>query len=61
MKINNKFEIAQEVYLIHDIDQCKRMITEIRVNQNGIVYILSCGEAATDHFECEISTSKGVI
>lgn len=61
MKINNKFNTGQMVYLIHDNDQHQRMITQIIVTPNGHTYILSCGGDESEHYEIEISEDKTVI
>lgn len=54
--INFKYQLQQEVYLKTDIEQRKRLVTEIKVQPSGIVYTLSCGTQNTDHYDFEIST-----
>jgi len=58
MKVNNKFDIGQVVYLHHDPDQILRMITEIRVAYTGLVYCLSCGEGVSLHYEIELTNER---
>lgn len=57
MKINNKFALEDLVYLITDEEQKKRMVTEIKVRETGLVYELTCGVDASDHNEYEIAAA----
>lgn len=61
IKIQNKFEFGQLVFLVTDSEQEQRMVTGIVVTPNGILYRLACGIDQSDHYECEISESKNVI
>lgn len=58
MKIDNKFELGQAVFLITDTDQRARMVTGIKVSLNGLLYYLSCGTEETAHYEKEIAEDK---
>ena len=62
MVIDNKFEIADIVYLRTDADQAKRVVTSIHIRPNEqITYELSCGSHASDHYDFEISEEKSVL
>lgn len=58
MKINNKFELGQAVFLITDTDQRVRMVTCIKISLTGILYYLACGTEETQHYENEIAEDK---
>jgi hypothetical protein len=61
-KINNQFDIRQEVYLISDFDQFSRMVVYFTVYDKGdLMYGLSCNGEVTEHYEFEITDSKRVI
>jgi hypothetical protein len=51
MKIDNKFELQQCVFLITDSEQLTRIITGIQISNNGILYRLACGVNDSWHFE----------
>jgi hypothetical protein len=62
MKIENKFDIGQIVYLKTDEDQKPRMVTELKISANrGIMYALSAGASDTYHYAIEISETKNII
>lgn len=61
MVINNAFEFGQIVYLTTDPDQRRRVVVELKVSPNGVLYRLSCGTTDSDHYECEISTEIDVL
>jgi hypothetical protein len=61
MIVDNKFEIAQIVYLITDNEQLPRIVTAITIRQLGLVYELSQGASTSSHFDYEISTEKELI
>lgn len=55
MKFESKFDIGELVFLKHDNDKSKRMITGISFrNQKHGSYCLSCGEKETWHYEYEM-------
>lgn len=62
MTINNKYNIGQIVYLLTDREQCERIITCIQiVSMNNISYQLSCGIAASWHYDYEIISNKDLV
>lgn len=62
MKINNKYNLEDKVYLITDVEQYPRMVACISVTIGGIImYTLACAEGSSEHYECEISDEKNVI
>ena len=61
MKINNKFELRQVVYLKTDVDQSPRLVTSIRIDSTGLIYQISCGTQTSDHFDFEISEIKNIV
>lgn len=62
MKINNEYNHFDEVYLISDNDQYKRIVIEIKILPNNLlVYILSCNGEFSEHYENELTKEKGVI
>lgn len=54
--INFKYHLGEAVYLVTDIEQRERLVTEIKVQPTGVLYHLSCGTVDTDHYDFEIST-----
>ena len=61
MRIDNKFEIEDVVFLMTDSDQLPRIITGIQIYKNGILYRLACGTDESWHFEYEIATTKNFL
>lgn len=61
MIIKSEFQIEQTVYLKTDRDQWERLVTEISVSANGILYSLTCGTCRSWHFAFEITTEKNVL
>ncbi len=61
MVVDTKFEIGQEVYLITDIDQSKRVVININISVVGIEYKLSCGSNYSWHYDFEISKEINVL
>lgn len=61
MLISNKYEIGAMVYLKTDIDQLQRMVTSIIVRPHIIVYELSCGSTASEHYDFEITDEENVL
>lgn len=49
------FDIGEEVYLRTDPDQYLRMITEIQINAESVVYTLSMGTRISSHYAIEIT------
>ena len=58
LKIEINHQIGDIVYLKTDPEQHERMVTEIRIRQNSILYSLSCGTTDSQHYEIKISTNK---
>lgn len=62
MVIDNKFDIAQTVYLCTDNEQNKRIITSINVRPFGVlVYQVSYGTNVSDHYEFELTSKENVL
>jgi hypothetical protein len=62
MRIDNKFDIEQEVYLRTDIDQSVRIVTSIQIRANNLLmYEISCGVQTTWHYEFELSEEKNIL
>lgn len=61
MILDNKFELGQTVYLITDKDQLPRIVTSMQIRPNCISYELSCGSAASWHYDFEISIETNVL
>jgi len=61
MKINNKFNLEDCVFLITDEDQKTRIVTGIQISLNGILYRLAQGTNDSWHFECEIAKEKNYL
>lgn len=61
MFIETKFALGDEVYLITDPEQSKRMVTRFQVGPNGVTYCLSYGVTETWHFAMEISEEKILV
>lgn len=61
MKIDNKFNIEQTVYLRTDAEQNPRVVVSIVINPGDLSYRLACGVDTTEHFEFEISDKPDVM
>jgi hypothetical protein len=61
MKIDNKFELQQCVFLITDSEQLTRIITGIQISNDGLLYRLACGVNDSWHFEYEIVEEKNYL
>ena len=55
MVINNKFNIGDFVYLKHDPEQIRMMITSIKVSPMEIMYMVSSGMNESPFYEMELS------
>lgn len=60
-KSETKFNTGDIVYLIHDPEQCERMITGIVVRFGHYIYMVSCAEEETEHYENELSETIKVV
>ena len=61
MKIDNRFELEQSVFLITDTEQCLRIVTAIQVSKNSLLYRLACGTNESWHYDYEIATTKNFL
>ena len=62
MKITNEYNHFDEVYLISDAEQNKRVVVQINIlPKDLIVYVLSCNGEITEHYEEEITRQRCVI
>lgn len=67
ISISNKAsfdEIFKErdfVYLVHDEDQIKRMITGFEISNDNILYLVSSGESVSKHYSYELSKKKIIV
>lgn len=62
MKITNEYNHFDEVYLISDSEQNKRVVVQINIlPKNLIVYVLSCNGDFSEHYEEEMTKEKCVI
>lgn len=58
LKINNKYNIGQTVYIITDPDQLERIIVGIKITPLGQIYLLGTLEGELEVYEIEISETK---
>jgi hypothetical protein len=58
MRIDNKFEIEDVVFLITDIEQRQRLVTGIQISKNSIIYRLAEGTNESWHYDYEIAIDK---
>ena len=58
MRIDNKFEIEDVVFLITDDDQHQRIVTGIQISKNGLLYRLAKCTTDSWHYDYEIATDK---
>ena len=62
IKIDNSieeiFNEKDEVYLRHDPDQLKRIITGVYIGNDTVVYYVSSGIEVSKHYSYELSKSK---
>ena len=61
MVIDNKFDIADTVYLKTDMEQLPRIVYAIQVTINGLIYFISSGTDTSEHYDFEISTEKDTV
>jgi hypothetical protein len=55
LKINNKFELNQEVYVKYEEDQPLVLIVSILITPNGLIYYCSDGG---EYYDIELSADK---
>jgi len=58
LKINNKYNIGQTVYICTDPEQLERLIIGIKITPLGHIYILGTLDGEIEVFEIEISETK---
>jgi hypothetical protein len=59
MKINNKFDFEEDVYLKNDPSQYKRLVIEININPGlFLMYKVSIGTETSWHHEMELSHDR---
>ena len=61
MKIDNKFNLEDIVFLITDTEQNARIVTAIQVSKNSLIYRLACGVNESWHYDYEIATDKNFL
>ena len=62
MKIETKFNIGEEAYLVSDPYQYKRQIIEININPGSfLMYKLTVGVESSWHHEIELSRDKDEV
>ena len=62
IKIDNKFNIGDIVYLKTDKEQEERIVCGITIyNKGELMYKLSCGLDDSSHYEFEITNQKNVL
>jgi hypothetical protein len=52
------YEWGSVFYVKHDELQCKRILTGIKVTENGLLYCLMCNEQEGEFYACEISETE---
>ena len=60
MNIPNEHSIMDMVYLLHDPEQTKRMITAIIWDGHKVMYEMIAGNNVSQHYEFEVSTIKTI-
>ena len=60
MKINNKYDLEQRVWLRTDPEQYERMVIAFTFSIGGVIsYSVVCGsEGAQEYYECELSEER---
>lgn len=58
----NKYNLGDIVYLVTDIEQLERMVTQIDFRLGGsIIYTLAQGTVETSHYEKEMCSTKNIF
>ncbi len=58
MNIANDFQIEDIVFLKHDIEHLPRMVVEIRIQKDCIIYEVQSGTDISSHHSFEMSKTK---
>lgn len=61
MNIDNKFNIGQVVYLIHDAEQSPKLVTCIKITPNGLLYEVAFGSETLECYDMELTETKDVL
>lgn len=61
MKIENKFNIGDHVYIITDIEQQLGVITSIMVTQGDLVYFVSRDNITDRFYDFELSLEENKL
>jgi hypothetical protein len=61
MTIILDYNLAEIVYLKTDKEQNKRMITQISIRQNSVLYELGCNGGSSWHYDFEFSKDKDIL
>jgi hypothetical protein len=61
MKINNKFNLEDIVFLITDDEQKTRIVSGILIRPNGILYSLQYCTTESWHYDFEIEREKNYL
>ena len=56
-----KFDIGEIVYLKTDNEQLERMVCQMTLTQNSVIYDLVCGSEMSNHFDFEISKERNIL
>lgn len=60
MNISNDFNIEDIIFLKHDIEQLPRMVVEIRIQRDCIIYEVQSATEISSHHSFEMSKTKTV-
>lgn len=61
INIDNKFDIGQPVYLVTEVEQDEHLVCALKITQNEILYIVTCGTEVSTHYDFELSATKRII
>jgi len=61
MEIDNDFKFDEILYLRHDVDQKPRMVLNIIIGKQGVMYEVISGTEVSIHFGSELSKEKTVF
>lgn len=61
MIIDNEFELEDYVFLKTDIEQAARLVIEIAVKPNCLVYTVCLGTEVSCHYDFELSKERNIV
>lgn len=61
MKIDNKFQIGDFVYLKTDPQQYKRIVVGIIIMNTNFKYVVNLSVEESMHFECELDSQRDIV